>query len=250
MTKHIKQDLISVDSDAKTVKGHAKGFLTGIQYFAPHTSAGILTGNGEPFTVCSDASEQCILYCLNKAGHGGIIPDGQTTNAVLEARKARTVFYVEHSEEYWQQLDAEIEKLIARANRLGLIPCIRPNGTSDLPKIAQRIARKYPTLQVYDYTKHKRPWERTLPNYHITFSWSGENLADCMDALEHGINVAVPFHVAKGKPLPAEWNGYRVIDGDLTDLRFLDPVGVVVGLRAKGPARKCTTSFVQIAGAQ
>ena len=37
--------------------------------------------------------------------------------------------------------------------------------------------------------------------------------------------------------LPATWYGYRVIDGDKHDYRFLDERGVVVGLRAKGEAK-------------
>ena len=35
-----------------------------------------------------------------------------------------------------------------------------------------------------------------------------------------------------------------VINGDESDLRFLDPRGVIVGLKAKGKARKVQTSFV------
>jgi len=37
---------------------------------------------------------------------------------------------------------------------------------------------------------------------------------------------------------------YKVIDGDQDDLRFLDPDGVIVGLKAKGQARKDTSGFV------
>ena len=35
-----------------------------------------------------------------------------------------------------------------------------------------------------------------------------------------------------------------VINGDKTDMRFKDPVGVIVGLKAKGKARKDTSGFV------
>jgi hypothetical protein len=38
---------------------------------------------------------------------------------------------------------------------------------------------------------------------------------------------------------------FPVINGDETDLRFLDAKGVIVGLRAKGKARKDTTGFVR-----
>jgi len=105
-----------------------------------------------------------------------------------------------------------------------------------------QLAKENPDLQFYDYTKIERPWLRRRANYHITFSYSGENFQDAMDCLKHGVNVSVVFMVKKGSPLPAMWNGYPVIDGDEHDARFLDPVGCVVGLRAKGPAKKAIAS--------
>jgi hypothetical protein len=39
--------------------------------------------------------------------------------------------------------------------------------------------------------------------------------------------------------------GMSVVDGDADDLRFLDGRGVVVGLKAKGPAKKDTSGFVR-----
>lgn len=122
-------------------------------------------------------------------------------------------------------------------------PAVRINGTSDQPQLALEMAREFPEVQFYDYTKIPAPWKRTLPNYHLTFSFSGENLADCMAALEHGINVAVVFPTAN---FPKTWNGYPVINGDKNDLRFLDPNNVVVGLKAKGDAKKLAVGgFVQ-----
>jgi hypothetical protein len=35
-----------------------------------------------------------------------------------------------------------------------------------------------------------------------------------------------------------------VINGDESDLRFLDPKGVIVGLKAKGKAKKDLSGFV------
>jgi hypothetical protein len=65
-----------------------------------------------------------------------------------------------------------------------------------------------------------------------------------MEALAHGVNVSVVFNTVRGQALPGYWQGYRVIDGDLHDVRFLDPRGVVVGLRAKGEAKKVASPFV------
>jgi hypothetical protein len=123
-------------------------------------------------------------------------------------------------------------------------PAIRINGSSDLPWISRQLAREFPNVQFYDYTKLPKPHLRTLPNYAITFSYSGENLPATLDALANGVNVAVVFDTRKGNPLPESWHGYRVIDGDSHDLRFLDDSGVVVGLRAKGKAMKQDSCFI------
>ncbi len=56
--------------------------------------------------------------------------------------------------------------------------------------------------------------------------------------------MAVVFACKREDSLPAKWAGRKVIDGDLHDLRFLDGRGRVVGLRAKGPARKDESGFV------
>jgi hypothetical protein len=104
----------------------------------------------------------------------------------------------------------------------------------------------FPHVQFVDYTKSvKRALAHARgelpPNYHLTFSRSETNEADCLKVLEAGGNVAVVF--ADGKPM--RWHGYPVIDGDKHDLRHLDPRGVVVGLAPKGvKARRDTSGFV------
>jgi hypothetical protein len=149
--------------------------------------------------------------------------------------------YFKDRPKFLEELRKSIKALIRKADKEGLIPVIRINGTSDLPGIARQMAREFPDVQLYDFTKVKKPWTRTLPNYHLTFSRSEINDADCIEALEHGINVAVVFEVKKGQPLPPKFWGHPVIDGDLHDLRFLDKLEgegpFIVGLRAKGKAR-------------
>ena len=63
----------------------------------------------------------------------------------------------------------------------------------------------------------------------------------------NGINVAVVFTTSRSEALPETWNRFPVIDGDLHDCRFLDPTGVVVGLRAKGVAKGAQSPFVVLA---
>jgi hypothetical protein len=128
-----------------------------------------------------------------------------------------------------------------------LKPAVRVNGTSDLPKLALQLADEFRRVQFYDYTKLARPWTRVRSNYHLTFSYSGSNLSESLQALQAGVNVSVVFNTSKGQDLPAVWQGYPVIDGDMHDLRFLDPQGSIVGLRANGEAKKQASPFIVLA---
>lgn len=224
-------NLLSASHDSKTIKGEKKGFLTGIMYLSPADSSGITN-------VCVNATPGCKASCLNTAGRG-------VFSAVQQGRLRKTKWMVDDRESFVLQLMIDITALEKKAKREGLIPCVRLNGTSDLPWLAHRLAKAFPHIQFYDYTKHPKPWKRTLPNYHLTFSLSETNEKEAREALAHGINVAVVFRTKKGQPLPAEYLGVPVIDGDLTDLRFTDPQGVVVGLYAKGRAKKDCTGFVR-----
>lgn len=229
--------LLSVAADAKTVKGEKKGYLTGILYLAPSDMA------GKGINTCANASAGCRAACLFTAGRAAF------TKSINVARIRKTHELFEDRQAFDTQMVKDIAALVRKAERENMVPCVRVNGTSDLPWLALNLAKKFPNVQFYDYTKHPNAHTRTLPNYHLTFSNSENNMTECFNALQNGINVAVVFPVKKGKPLPATWNGYAVIDGDESDLRFTDPQGVVVGLRAKGLAKKDASGFVQIEAA-
>ena len=89
------------------------------------------------------------------------------------------------------------------------------------------------------YLKAEKP-----ANYHLTFSRSEINDKEVDAVLGLGGNVAVVFATKKGDALPRIYKRRRVIDGDLTDIRFNDPKNVVVGLRAKGDAINNGGNFV------
>jgi hypothetical protein len=187
------------------------------------------------------ATAGCKADCLFTAGRGRF-------DSVRNARVAKTLFYVNDNDAFVQSLRYDIAKIARDAAKQGLQPAVRINGTSDIAKLAVQMAREFPTVQFYDYTKLPKAWLRTAFNYSLTFSHSETNEADCLEALRHCINVAVVFDTRRGQELPQTWNGFEVIDGDLHDLRFLDSRGVVVGLRAKGEAKKDSTSgFVVLA---
>lgn len=226
-------------SNPKTLKGEAAGYYTALLHLAPADTAGV--GN-----VCPAATAGCKAACLNTAGRGGIFKAGATTNPVQEARKRRTMLYQRSREWFEATLAHDIGRHIAQAKRLGLKPAIRINGTSDLPVLANRMATRFPDVPFYDYTK-LRTWRMaTQPaNMHRTFSRSETNRDAVSEAFSRHVNVAIVFSTKRGAPLPRMWAGRKVIDGDMHDLRFLDPKGgVIVGLRAKGRARTDTTGFV------
>lgn len=219
--------LLTVEN-AKTIKGEKLGYLTGILYLAPANESGVIN-------TCPMATVGCMSDCLFTAGRGRF-------DSVRSARIAKTHFYVNDRNAFLASLRYDILKLVRSAAKQHLIPAVRINGTSDLPQLALMMAREFPNVQFYDYTKIPRAWQRTLPNYSLTFSHSESNSADCLAALKHGLNVAVVFDTRRGAELPSTWYGYQVIDGDQHDLRFLDSQSVVVGLRAKGEAKKDSTS--------
>lgn len=226
------RELLVLDKNAKTPKGNKYGYVTAILYLAPANESGVMN-------TCTSSTQGCRKACLFTAGYGQY-------DRVRNGRIAKTKLFAEHPEQFLECLRYDIVRLSKRAERKGMKFCVRINGTSDLPKIAVQMAKEFPHVQFYDYTKHVKPYLRTLPNYHITFSYSGFNMDAALDVLKHKGNVAVVFNTKKGMPLPEQWNGFKVIDGDDSDLRFLDPKGVVVGLRAKGEAKKDTSGFVQI----
>ena len=138
----------------------------------------------------------------------------------------------------------DIHAAIRKSAREGFTPVFRLNGTSDIRwenvPVGQfrNIMEMMPAVQFYDYTKLTN--RRNIPsNYHLTFSRSESNEMDAMHILANGImNVAIVFDT-----LPTKWAGVKVIDGTETDLRFLDDEGVVVGLVAKGKAKKDNSGF-------
>jgi len=222
--------LLSVSADTKTVKGEKAGYLTGILYLAPAKVSG--------YETCAKRTKGCTEACLYTAGRGAF-------STVQQSRINKTQFYFENREAFMDQLVTEIGALIRKAYRMGLIPVVRLNGTSDIPweriPVAgfDNIMSVFPSIQFYDYTK--RTNRRRLPdNYHLTFSRADGNEEDTVQVIGTSTNVAVVFSGG----LPTSYYGRPVINGDETDLRFLDPAQVVVGLKAKGKARGDQSGFV------
>lgn len=232
--------LLNIDANAKTVKGQKQGYMTAVLYLAPVDLSG--------WQVCPMASAGCAAACLNTAGRGAF-------SATQRARIEKTQFYFRDRVAFMAQLVKEIAAFQRKAARKGLIPCVRLNGTSDIPweRVPcerdgvwhENIMCAFPNLQFYDYTK--RDNRRNLPvNYHLTFSLADGNEHNAAKAARNGLNVAAVYRTAV-YPVRDHIGGVAMptVDGTETDLRFLDPQGVIVALCAKGKAKYDTTGFVR-----
>lgn len=221
---------LGVGSDAKTVKGEKFGWLTFILYLAPSTVSVPFGGAN----LCPNASKGCAAACLFTAGRGRF-------SNVRSSRIRKTVEFVKDRKLFLSNLEEDIVAGIKLAKMRNMKPCFRLNGTSDI-NWAKFMVHKFPDVQFYDYTKvTDYVLNHDLPNYHLTFSRSEENEAEALLLMEQGHNVAVVFPT---KDFPSHWNGVPVINGDESDLRFLDPKGCVVGLKAKGDAKTDQSGFV------
>ena len=216
----------------KLMKGEKKGYLSFVLHLAPADLSG--------HNTCPKATEGCKMACLNTAGRGGIFKKGESTNVIQQARIRKTKMFYENRAEFLAQLESDIKAGVKQAEKQGLIPAFRLNGTSDISWEKYGIIEKFPNVQFYDYTKIRGRKVSHLPNYHLTFSRAESNEMDARLAASSGMNVAVVFK----KDLPATYFGKKVINGDDTDLRFLDERGVIVGLKAKGKAKKDASGFV------
>jgi len=216
-------------ANTKTIKGKRRGYSTNILHLAPAKLSG--------YEVCGGRSKECTKLCLNMAGRGKF-------DRTQQARIRKTKWFFESRLTFMAQLVKDIASAIRYANNNNLVIAVRLNGTSDIPwesircGVFKNIMTRFPNVMFYDYSKIAG--RKNIPsNYHLTFSASESNQDQVTEALANGMNVAVVFD-----KVPDTYMGLPVIDGDEDDLRFLDPKGHIVGLKAKGPALHSTSSFI------
>jgi hypothetical protein len=207
------------------------------------------------YNTCAKATAGCIKACLNTAGRGGMFKKGENTNTIQKARIRKTIMFFEQRDIFMRILVKDIELAIKQSAKKYLTPVIRLDGTSDIPFEKYPCIRDgieyaniffaFSEIQFYDYTKILGRKVNHIPNYHLTFSAADGNDSDVIKAIEQGYNIAVVFGIKKGTAFPDTYLGRQVFNGDDSDLRFLDPKGVIVGLYAKGKAKKDTSGFVK-----
>jgi len=221
-------------TNAKTKKNELKTFIL---YLAPYNQ------NAAGVNLCPNASKGCAAACLFQAGRGAF-------NSVQNARINKTNFYISDKSLFIKKLDGEIIKETAKAKKKGEKIAFRLNGTSDQDFVY--LLKKYAGLDIedlapvsifYDYTKILGKAKKYInhPNYIVTFSRAEDNEAQALEALSLGANVSAVF----SDQLPTTYKGFKVVDGDTSDLVMLNNTGVILGLRAKGKkARTDSTGFV------
>ena len=225
----------SVNLTSKHAKAYKYDEMTYSLYLAPAKMSG--------YEVCPMRTEECTLSCLNESGMNSMNMNGDKIN---QSRIKKTKLFFEEREFFMAWLIDEIYSAWQKSINLGYKFSVRLNNTSDLNPVSfytmykgerRNILEIFPMIQFYDYTKvpNRITLVKKYKNYDLTFSYSGENLDECVKMLSKNIRVAVVF-----KKVPSEFWGRKVIDGDKYDMRYRDETDVIVGLKYKRVRNKLT----------
>lgn len=222
--------MILTTSQYKLDKSVLWGWKTVGLNLSPANEAADVLGTKLP-SMCA-MSGACAAGCLAKTGMN-VFPQS------VKARADRTKQWVRNPTTFVSTVLAELDTALSKATRSGMFFAMRPNLLSDQRKLAIQLAKARPDVQFYDYTKLPMTLATMPDNYHLTYSVSERTTpAVLWQMLEAEVNPAIVFDTPRDAPLPSHYTvlgrTMPVIDGDLHDMRFKDPVGVVVGLRWKG----------------
>lgn len=242
----MRNRIFSMDN-AKAAKAVEYGWLNAIHYMAPAALGGV----GD---LCPNRSQACTALCLGWfSGQASMVKRDKDINSVRASRIAKARRFMKDRHAYLRDVVRSIELAKAKADKAKLRLCVRMNGSTDIgweglrDETGRTLPEQFPSVQFTDYTKSSK---RALAhaggkfpaNYALCFSRSESNETQCLEVLAAGGTVAVVFAGEK----PKAWRGYPVLDGDLHDLRHLDPRGYVVGLSPKGrKAKRDTSGFVE-----
>lgn len=176
--------------------------------------------------LCKFSTKECRNVCLNMSGRGGF-------NSVQQARLNKANFFVNYKDLFINKLYNELDSVNKKgpsAVRLNVISDV--DWELEFSKVGKSL-KDFSNIIFYGYTKdHLRIENNTLPNQHLTFSFSGYNWIWCEKFLkEKKANIAIVFK----NGIPLTYKGFKVIDGDKSDERFLDEKGVIIGLKYKIP---------------
>ena len=232
--KPVKNLLSKGSTNSKTAKNNIETYIL---YLSPERQ------NSKGVNLCPKASKGCAAACLYTAGRG------KFTN-VKASRINKSEYYISDKKIFINQLSKELVKIAAKSIKQNKKIAIRLNGTSDQDFIA--LIKKYNNLDLlnsdqfknlvfYDYTAILGKIKKYInTNYKLTLSRKEDNESDIIQALQLGGNVAAVFR----DELPTTYKGFKVVDGDTSDLIMLYNKNVILGLKAKGDAKKDKSGFV------
>jgi len=232
--KPVKNLLSKGSTNSKTAKNNIETYIL---YLSPEKQ------NSKGVNLCPKASKGCAAACLYTAGRG------KFTN-VKASRINKSEYYISDKKTFINQLSKELVKIAAKAIKQDKKIAIRLNGTSDQDFIS--IIKKYNNLDLlndkqfknlvfYDYTAILGKIKKYInTSYSLTLSRKEDNESDILQALQLGGNVAAVFR----DDLPTTYKGFEVVDGDKSDLEMIYNKNVILGLKAKGDAKKDKSGFV------
>lgn len=202
--------------------------------FAPANASGV--------EMCGYRSKGCTKSCVTWFSGRKVMP------VVQDAAIARSLFWFEYSDLFFEMLQADLSKIVVESKLSGEELYFRPNESSDVDWSADN---RFPWIaKCYDYCASFVRVMRSLAwdlDYHLTFSIKETTRAtNALAVLQSGGNVAcvvdVPYHAQTKKfgilPSVVSIGGkeFETIDGDIHDVRRreIDGSGKVVLLRLKG----------------
>jgi len=217
-----------VNNSAKHEKAYHYNEMVYTIYLAPAKSSA--------YEDCPGRTAECTAACLNMSGRN-IMDVGREVINGSRIKKTKLIF--EEKEFITRWIFDEITAAKAKAEKKGFRFSVRLNNTSDISPedftivedgVIINILDKFQDVQFYDYTKVASRVEllKKYDNYDLTFSYNGHNWDECVQMLNNNIRVGVVF-----LNVPETYLGYKVINGNDYDMRYLDPKDVIIGLPYK-----------------
>ena len=224
----------NINTSSKIIKNLKIGHYTYSLNLSPANTSG--------FNVCPYSTPECRLGCLATSGRSGIeIFSGKTI--IKDCRITKTRLFFNNTAYFMAWLTADLKYWQTKAKKDGFFFSARLNTISDINWQTvlidgKNIFQLFPDILFYDYTKDASKFIEKPLNYHLTYSFTGRNEVLSKELLSKGFNVAVVFNVKHESELPKQFLGYKVVNGDLTDARFLDESPCIVGLKWKRIANR------------
>lgn len=178
---------------------------------------------------------ECKDPCLESAGMG-------VFSNVKAGRQRKSDWWHSDRDGFLVQLRKELTNFDKLCKRQGVKAAVRLNVLSDIPWEKHGIPQEFPDIFFYDYTKNASRLGKTPDNYELMYSYS--NAPKYQQHVAKALKSNVPMSVVFRGGMPKYFKGRRVIDGDASDLVNVKAGKVIVGLVAKGKAKKDQGNFV------